>query len=181
MVHDTPVIASNRFPPAFKELYNMPNKTMIISGTAYWASVVAPNTTFDSDGVWEINVCNLDDNIVADLEAEGIDVKNKNDEKGNYVLAKRRVKRKDGGVNSPPKVVDSNNTPMHNTLIGNGSLVNVKFSPYEWTFGNKQGIGLDLQAVQVVDLVEYSTGEEDFEPVSGGYQASDEDIPFPTN
>ena len=89
--------------------------------------------------------------------------------------------RKDGGVNSPPKVVDSNNTPMHNTLIGNGSLVNVKFSPYEWTFGNKQGIGLDLQAVQVVDLVEYSTGEEDFEPVSGGYQASDEDIPFPTN
>ena len=106
---------------------------------------------------------------------------NKNDQKGNYVLAKRRVKRKDGGVNSPPKVVDSNNTPMHNTLIGNGSLVNVKFSPYEWTFGNKQGIGLDLQAVQVVDLVEYSTGEEEFDPVSGVYQASDEDIPFPTN
>ena len=137
--------------------------------------------TFDSDGVWEINVCNLDDDVVADLEAEGVDVKNKEDEKGNYVLAKRRVKRKGGDVNSPPKVVDSNNTPMHNTLIGNGSLVNVKFSPYEWTFGNKQGIGLDLQAVQVVDLVEYTTGAEDFDPVSGGYQSSDEDIPFPTN
>tara|TARA_R110002020_G_scaffold33278_3_gene101522 strand:- start:3733 stop:4278 length:546 start_codon:yes stop_codon:yes gene_type:complete len=181
MGHSIPAIVFSHFPQAFKELYNMPNKTMIVSGSAYWASVVAPNTTFDSDGVWEINVCNLDEDTVADLEAEGVDVKNKDDEKGNYVLAKRRVKRKGGDVNSPPKVVDSNNTPMHNTLIGNGSLVNVKFSPYEWTFGNKQGIGLDLQAVQVIDLVEYTTGAEDFEPVSGGYQSSDEDIPFPTN
>ena len=32
----------------------------VISGTAYWASLVAPNTTFDSDGVWSIDVCNLD-------------------------------------------------------------------------------------------------------------------------
>ena len=35
-------------------------KYNIVSGTAYWASVAAPNTTFDSDGVWEVNVCNLD-------------------------------------------------------------------------------------------------------------------------
>ena len=27
-------------------------KYNIVSGTAYWASVAAPNTTFDSDGSW---------------------------------------------------------------------------------------------------------------------------------
>ena len=47
-------------------------KYNIISGTAFWASVVAPNTTFDADGVWEVNVCNLDDEAKATLEADGI-------------------------------------------------------------------------------------------------------------
>ena len=33
----------------------------ILSGTAYWASVINPNTRFDDDGVWTIDVGNLDD------------------------------------------------------------------------------------------------------------------------
>ena len=32
----------------------------VISGTAYWASISSPNTTFDSDGTWSIDVGNLD-------------------------------------------------------------------------------------------------------------------------
>jgi len=32
----------------------------VIKGNAYWASIVSPNTTFDSDGVWSIDVGNLD-------------------------------------------------------------------------------------------------------------------------
>ena len=32
----------------------------VISGTAYWASIISPNTTFDSDGTWSIDVGNLD-------------------------------------------------------------------------------------------------------------------------
>ena len=157
-------------------------KHNIISGTAYWASVVAPNTTFDSDGVWEVNVCNLDDEAKATLEADGIAIRNKCDEKGDYVQIKRKVRRNDGGVNTAPKVVDSNNSPMHNTLIGNGSLVNVKYRAYDWKFGNKTGVGADLVALQVVDLVEYQqAGGSDFTPVSGGYTSSEEDIPFPSN
>jgi len=158
---------------------NVENKTSdIVSGTAYWASIVSPNTTFDDDGVWEINVCNLDKDAVTVLQENGLPVKNKGDEKGDYVLVKRKVRRKDGGVNRPPKVVDSNNTVMHDTLIGNGSLVNVKYRPYDWTFGNKQGVAADLVAIQVVDLVEYSTNSEEFEDVTGGYQTPEDDIPF---
>ena len=32
----------------------------VISGTAYWASITSPNTTFDADGTWSIDVANLD-------------------------------------------------------------------------------------------------------------------------
>jgi hypothetical protein len=73
-----------------KENNMVDRKYNIISGTAYWASVVAPNTTFDSDGVWEVNVCNLDEDAKATLEADGITIRNKGDEKGDYVQIKRR-------------------------------------------------------------------------------------------
>ena len=33
----------------------------VLKGNAYWASIVSPNTTFDSDGVWSIDVANLDE------------------------------------------------------------------------------------------------------------------------
>ena len=150
----------------------------IVSGTAYWASIVSPNTTFDDDGVWEINVCNLEESEVSALRENGLPVKNKGDEKGDYVLVKRKVRRKDGSINKPPKIVDSNNTAMRDTLIGNGSLVNVKYRPYDWTFGNKQGVAADLVAIQIIDLVEYASASDEFDDVDGGYQAPDDDIPF---
>ena len=36
------------------------------------------------------------------------------------------------------------------------------YKPYEWNFKGKKGMGLDLQAVQVIDLIEY-TPKEDFD------------------
>jgi hypothetical protein len=155
-------------------------KNRIISGTAYWASVVSPNTTFDPHR-WEINVCNLSDETRAMVEEDGLPIKNKGDDRGDFVTIKRNLTRKDGGTNDAPKVVDSNNSPMHNTLIGNGSLVNVKYRPYSWSYSNRKGVSADLMAVQVVDLVEYMA-DGDFESVEGGYTSGEgSDIPFPTN
>ena len=155
-------------------------KNRIISGTAYWAAVVSPNTTFDPH-CWEINVCNLSDETRAMVEEDGLDIKNKGDERGDFVTVKRKLLRKDGGTNDAPKVVDADNSPMHNTLIGNGSLVNVKYRPYAWSYSNRNGVSADLMAVQVVDLVEYMA-DGDFDAVEGGYTSSEgSDIPFPTN
>jgi hypothetical protein len=155
-------------------------KNRIISGTAYWASIVSPNTTFDPHR-WEINVCNLSDETRAMVEEDGLPIKNKGDDRGDFVTIKRNLTRKDGGTNDAPKVVDSNNSPMHNTLIGNGSLVNVKYRPYSWSYSNRKGVSADLMAVQVVDLVEYMA-DGDFESVEGGYTSGEgSDIPFPTN
>ena len=40
------------------------------------------------------------------------------------------------------------------------------YKPYEWNFKGKKGVGLDLQAVQVLDLIEY-TPKEDFSVEAG--------------
>ena len=56
-------------------------------------------------------------------------------------------------------------------MIGNGSEVNVKFHTFNWTYNNKSGIGADLDAVQVVKLVEYGA---DFDDIDDGYVVDDD-------
>ena len=66
-------------------------------------------------------------------------------------------------------------------MIANGSVVNVKAVPFEWTYAGKSGISADLAAVQVIDFIEYTGGDgSDFEVVPGGYvtETVEEDIPF---
>ncbi|MAZ04227.1 MAG: hypothetical protein CMN56_13930 [Sneathiella sp.] len=154
----------------------------VISGKAYWASVVAPNTTFDSDGVWSIDVCNLDKKTLASVKKEGLTVKNKGDERGDFVTIKRKVRnQKTGELNRAPTLVDAQKRIMMNTAVGNGSLVNVKYNSYDWEFGGRKGVGANLQAIQVVELVPYSSGDdgEDFEIVSDGFSISDSDEEIP--
>ena len=68
-----------------------------------------------------------------------------------------------------------------NTYGADGSDVNVLFKTYEWNYAGKNGIGADLQAVQVINLVEYSEGE-DFDVVPDGYKSGNDldsdEIPF---
>ena len=153
----------------------------VISGKAYWASIVAPNTTFDSDGVWSIDVCNLDKKNLGIVNKDGLTVKNKGDDRGDFVTVKRKVRnQKSGELNRAPTVVDAQKRTMMNTAVGNGSVVNVKYNPFDWDFGGRKGIGANLNAVQVIDLIPYSSDNdgEDFEVVADGFSAedSDEDI-----
>jgi len=153
---------------------------MYATGVAYWTSIVAPNTKFEEDGVWECTLSQLGDEAKSIFEESGLEIKNVGDEKGDFVKLKRKVKRKDGVLNQRPSVVDSQNSPMDDTYIGNGSLVTVKFRPYDWSWGNRKGRGGDLCAIQVVDLVEYKPQIDSFDTVKGGYVApASDDIPFP--
>ena len=88
-----------------------------------------------------------------------------------YFLMKRKVARKDGTPNQAPKLLDANKEPL-DVAVGNGSKVNVQYR--EWETSNNYGDfkGLDLQAVQVVDLVEY-TGSDGSE-----LQPIDDDLEF---
>ena len=155
----------------------------VIKGSAYWASIVSPNTTFDSDGVWSIDVGNLDKKNIEVAKNDGLEIKNKGDDRGDFVTVKRKVRRKDGGMNKAPEVKDAQKRTMINTLIGNGSEVNVLYSTYEWEFKGRSGVSADLRAIQVTNLVPYNTdadADEAFEVVPDGFVSNeaDEEVSF---
>ena len=155
----------------------------VLKGNAYWASIVSPNTTFDSDGVWSIDVSNLDEKNINQAKADGLDVKNKGDDRGSFVTIKRKVRRKDGNMNKQPEVVDAAKRNIANTMIGNGSEVNVLYSTYEWEFKGRSGVSADLRAVQVTNLIPYNVdadADEAFEVVPDGFvtEDSDEELTF---
>ena len=153
----------------------------VISGTAYWASVINPNTKFDADGVWTIDVGNLDDLNKKKAQKDGLTIKNKGDDKGDFVTIKRKVRNAKGSLNRQPNVVDAQKRLITETMVGNGSKVNVLYEPFEWNFGGKTGVSADLRAVQVTELVPYTTEEDDaFDVVPDGFTSdeAEEDLPF---
>ena len=128
-----------------------------------------------------MDVSNLDKKNLAVVKKDGLAIKNKGDDRGDFVTVKRRVRRKDGSLNRAPDLVDGQKRTMTNTLIGNGSKINVHYTTYEWEFKGRAGVSADLRAVQVVDLIPYNTeADEAFDVVDGGFVSGegDEDIPF---
>ena len=139
-----------------------------------------PNTKFDADGVWTIDVGNLDDLNKKKAQKDGLTIKNKGDEKDDFVTIKRKVRNAKGNLNRQPNVVDATKRLITETMIGNGSKVNVLYEPFEWNFGGKTGVSADLRAVQVTELVPYTTEEDDaFDVIPDGFTSDEaEDIPF---
>ena len=106
----------------------------VISGKSYWAQVVAPSTKFDEGGVYSIDV-SVDAENKKKAEADGLSVKNKGDERGDFVTIKRKATRKDGTQNRAPEIKDHMKRPLEGVLIGNGSTVNVLYRMYDWKWG----------------------------------------------
>ena len=142
----------------------------VITGKAYWAHVQNPNTSFEPE--YSIDIC-VDDNNRAAIEADGLTIKNKGDERGDFVHIRQRVARRDGTQNDAPIVVDAQKNPT-DKLVGNGSIVNVLYSPYSWEMNGKAGVTPILKKVQVVDLVSYG---EDLDAVEGYTEASSNHVP----
>lgn len=156
------------------------NKMAVLSGKSFWASISSPNTTFEP--VWQVDLA-LDGDQLNKAQSLGLKVKNKGDERGDFVSIKRKVNRRDGQQNTQPSLKDAKKNDMGSTLVGNGSDVNVLFKTYEWEYAGNRGVGTDLQAVQVVNLIPYGDSE-DFDVVPDGFVSEDSDsfeddeIPF---
>ena len=78
-------------------------------------------------------------------------------------------------MNRAPELVDAQKRVMPNTLIGNGSDVNVLYSTYDWEFKGRKGTSADLKSVQIANLVPYKDASDgdDFEVVKDGYTADE--------
>lgn len=128
----------------------------ILEGTVKWASITTPNTKFEP--MYTVDLI-VDEAIANDFASRGHKIK-QHDE-GPAVVIKRKVNGPNGVTRPAPRLLDKDKQEI-NVAVGNGSKVRVQFNEYsgEGKYGPYQG--LDLQAVQVVDLIEYRSadGEE---------------------
>ena len=71
--------------------------------------------------------------------------------------------------------MDAQKNDISGTAIGNGSKVNVLFRAKEMEQGQWAGKSVFyLDAVQVLELVPYEGGAEDFSAVDGGYTGEED-------
>lgn len=95
---------------------------------------------------------------------------------------KKNETTKKGNTLSPPAVYDAKKGPWpEGTLIGNGSIIKVAFSPWGWEdMTGRKGISLSLEAVQVLDLVPYEGKDpRDAFDEEDGYVADTKAAAFP--
>tara|TARA_R100000988_G_C3944790_1_gene138058 strand:+ start:378 stop:791 length:414 start_codon:yes stop_codon:yes gene_type:complete len=132
---------------------------MIVDGTAYWASIKTPNTTFEP--VYTVNLV-VEQEVADDFTSRGHNVKQMDE--GPALVIKRKVNGPNGMIRTSPRLLDQNKQEV-NLAVGNGSKVRVQCNEYEWEYAGNTGKSLDLQAVQIIDLVEYKAedGSEFFD------------------
>ena len=127
----------------------------ILEGTAYWASITTPNTTFDP--VYTVNLV-VDEETANDFASRGHRVKQMDE--GPALIIKRKVNGPNGMIRPAPRLLDSNKQEV-TTAVGNGSKIKVQFNEYSGEGKHGPYKGLDLQAVMITDLVPYKNGDGD--------------------
>lgn len=144
---------------------------MILQGTAYWAKVVGEPThnKFENAKEWTFDVA-ISDETVKKLKAEGAGAyikspKSKEDHGGRpYLRFKRREINRDGTKAKPFKIVDHSGNDWDNSLIGNGSLINVKFNLQQVSMGvNKGAMKPSCLSIQVVKHEAYEGGFPEYD------------------
>ena len=166
-------------------------------GTAYFAYIFTPDTKFDDNGVYQVNlrmsksdakplVKVIDNTIEETMEASKSKKKKlapkpyfkATDSEGNETgeiefkfKQKAVIKTKKGDMKMQPKVFDCKGKPIvEQMLVGNGSRIKIAFEPYGYDVASI-GIGasLRLKAVQIVDLVNSETGGFGFGEEDGSF------------
>lgn len=134
----------------------------VVEGRAYWASVTTPNTKYTP--VYSVNLV-VDEDVAEQFRSRGFPVKDMDE--GPALIIKRKVNGPNGMIRQAPKLLDKNKNRM-DSAVGNGSLVKVQYKEWETTWNGTQYKGLDFQAMQVLDLVEYALADgEEFESYDG--------------
>ena len=126
-------------------------ETAIISGKAYWTKL---NRKDEYSDKYQLDIGDLSDKSKEVLTSHGVKLKNKNDDRGEFITA--RTQYLIPVIDSDKKTID------RDTLIGNGSSVRVKVDfNKNHPFAEKYGTSMYLKKVQVTELVEYGRDEFD--------------------
>lgn len=128
------------------------NKPFKMSGvTLFWASLASPNPMSDK---YQVDLCSLTEHQVKGLEAKGLEVHNKGDERGYYLTAKSKF---------PITTTDTKGELIRGNTVGNGSVGDVILVTYPFTVG--KGTGLGVNKLVVTEQIEYGNDIADFDDV----------------
>ena len=129
----------------------------VVRGTAYWAYVTTPNTTYEP--CYTVNLV-VDQATAADFEERGFNIKQMDE--GPALIIKRKVNGPGGMIRKAPKLKDAKKNEI-DLGVGNGSEVVVQYKEWESTWKNRTYKGLDFQQMQVLKLVEYNAEKDEFD------------------
>lgn len=135
------------------------------TGKAHWAKILgAPVPNYNRDGnEWTVDFTPNAEGLALIHELGiGHKIKNKSDEREDFIQFKQRETRPDGSANFPITVVDARNRPWDpDVKIGNGSIVEVKFKVVDYGKDKAKSAryGVYPQAIRVLELVPYARQE----------------------
>ena len=156
-----------------------------IKGTAQWAKILQPGEY----GSYEVDLYPDEETLehfksiagpICDESKEAIEGLGKKvsgiadfikDKDGKEYIKFKLPAEKYDGTPQKPVVVDAGGTtqPDWDQLIGNGSIVKLKYwmSPYYMASSKAVGVSLKFNAIQVIKLEEYAGGDTGFGDESG--------------
>ena len=138
----------------------------ILQGQAYYAKVIGkPKPGYDKTKLeWSTDVA-INSETKKRLIKEGVGayIKNKGDDRGDFISFKRAATKMDGTPGKPIEVVDNKGQPWdQNTFIGNKSVVNVMYALNEKAAGGLKPGLIKMQVWEHVPYVPTGEGAEDF-------------------
>lgn len=124
--------------------------------TLYWPFLDEVNKL---SGKYQVDVTNLSPKQVARLEEEGVNVRNKGDERNHFVTMK--------STKFPIRAFNPDGSEIH-AKVGNNTIADVVVTTYAWKSPTGQkGVSAGIQKLVITDLVEYNSPEN---------QADDEEM-----
>lgn len=137
---------------------NSDRKNIYIRGPVFYAMITgAPRLNYNKDGnEWslEVGLNEKSKKILVELGEEAR-IKNKEDERGDFIRLKQSEFSRAGKQLYPPKVIDINDQPWpEGKKIGNNSICDVKLTFVDNGKGKKNSLWLN--GLRVLELVEYN-------------------------
>lgn len=120
--------------------------TKFVDVTLYWPFLYERNNLSNK---FQVDISGLSDAQVEKLEDLGLTVRNKGDERDNFLTAK--------SSKFEIKPYDKNGTELKGVTIGNGSKATILFDTFSWKNpAGKSGVSMSIKKLIVTDLVEYA-------------------------
>lgn len=140
---------------------------LTIRGKLHWAKLTGDarpytgNPKYDKGPYWSVDI--TPDAKSRKLIAEaGISEKlrepkgEKETRKETFITLKQLLKKADGSNNKPPKIINIQNQPWGEALLGNETIADIKVKVKDYGSGSEKGVY--LQAVRVLQHVPYEGG-----------------------